>query len=471
MKLYQPGEPWEHYPPTTEDKARIEWYEKAKLLRKGKHQEVFDMTGFSETADLKYLVVNFCSLISLVSADLLFGEDIELKSVSKNKDVDSAIAEITKRSNLQNRLWRSAFSSSGRGDAVIKVNYVEGKGAVIKTVPAQYYFPHWEYDDITELTGATIASVIEDAKSRKILLREIHTPGQIVNEKWLMEAGKFELISQDAPIQTGYDGLLVFHVPNYCGDDEFWGESDYSPLMPLQGAFNSAITRFDSTLNKYSDPMLAVPKGTLKRIEDAIQSGDASEFVKAFVAQSDLLYNRKRSQVFEGSPDQLGDLPRYVSWDADLTSRISEIAELYKAIMMVTETSPSLFGIEEGGLPESGRAMKFRFFRTLSMINRKSQFWDPAICAAVRAALCLEHVHDKGVEPEDPSLTWADGLPADEQEKVGIAAQKKSAGLASKKRLVGEANEIQGEELEKEVKAIEEEEKAVEERYKVGNPE
>lgn len=189
------------------------------------------------------------------------------------------------------------------------------------------------------------------------------------------------------------------------------------------------------------------------------------------MAQSDMLYNRRRGQVFEGTADQLGNLPRYVEWNADLASRISEISELYKAIMMVTETSPSLFGIEEGGLPESGRAMKFRFFRTLSMINRKSQFWDPAICSAVHAALCLENVHNKGVEPEYPSLKWADGLPMDEQEKVGIAAQKKSAGLASKKRLVGEANEIQGEELEEEVKAIEEEDKAAEERYKVGNPE
>ena len=119
MKLYQPGEPWESYPPTPEDKTRIEWYEKSKLLRKGKHKEFFKANHFVESNDLTYIVVNFCSLISLVSADLLFGEDIALKSISKNKDVDNAITEITNRSRLQNRLWRSAFSSSGRGDAVV----------------------------------------------------------------------------------------------------------------------------------------------------------------------------------------------------------------------------------------------------------------------------------------------------------------------------------------------------------------
>ena len=92
--------------------------------------------------------------------------------------------------------------------------------------------PHLNGDNVQEMMGATLAWVKEE-NGKKYLRKEIHGPGLIRNELWLLdgetvkEQVKLSTISQYAGLEeeqeTGYEGLLVEHIPNWRLDDMFWG--------------------------------------------------------------------------------------------------------------------------------------------------------------------------------------------------------------------------------------------------------
>lgn len=447
--------------PPADSLERLEGYERYRNLFKGKHGEVFERVDkwLDKEMDktIIYIVVNFAGLISKICADLLFGEPLQFHS--SQPSVQKAVDRIVRSNRLHVCNYEMALSSSWRGDAVLKVRFGKRNGwakdpeVIIETVPADNFFPDISPDNVQEMRGATIGWIREDPKTEKRYLRkEIHRPGEILNELWLL--GKGDELDKRVPLSvlpeyadlkeqedTGYDGLLVEHIPNWRLDDMFWGFSDYYDLESVFDALNNRISKIDRILDKHSDPKLILPPGSMQ-----------------YDPRTRRYYIEKESiEVMEVDPLSTGDtnLPRYLVWDAHLDAAFKEIDKLLEMLMMMSETSPAAFGMDKSGIAESGRALKFKLLRTLAKINRKQLYFDAGLKNILYAAQVLDVLYGEGdYEPEILRIEWSDGLPNDMMEMADIESTRKTAGLTSIRASIKRLDGLDGEELDKELEWI-----------------
>ena len=452
---------WTEFPPK-EDEKRLENYARYRLMFKGDHAEVFSrVQAWIENEQDKavlYIICNFAGLVSKVVADLLFGEQSRIVVGDSESKEQKAVDAILSGNNLHASLYEGALSGSFRGDSVFKVWYDGGEKGTMKSridaVPAQHYFPHLSQDNIRQVTGATIAYIVKQGE-KEYLRKEIHLPGKIINELWLMDRGEikdqvllktFDAYKDVLPEQeTGYPGLLVEHIPNWRLDDEFFGNSDYIDMEGLFDELNNRLSKVSRILDKHSDPKLVLPPNTMK--EDPITH-------RWYVEKEDL-------QCLEVDPNEAADLPRYVVWDASLDSAFKQLYKLLELLMMVSETSPAAFGLDKGGAAESGRALKFRLLRTLAKVNRKKMYWDNGIKNLLYAAQVLESNAGHGYTPSRPRIEWADGIPADPMEQSQIESARTAAGLTSVESAIRRLDGLTGKELTDEMARIDDERKSV----------
>lgn len=271
-------------------------------------------------------------------------------------------------------------------------------------------------------------------------------PGKVYQEVYLIDGDQLKQQSLEscpitreaallgdlmAEVDTGYPGLLVFHVANESNIGEFWGISDYVDIERLNSELNNRISRIGQTLDKHSTPRVILPPGVMKFDN---RTG------RYYVERSDL-------EAMEVSPDQAGNLPRYLVWDAKLDAAFQELELLERYIMVSSSTSPAALGLEKGGVAESGRALKFRLLRTLSKVGRTRSYFDAALKGALFAAQVLAIKFGTGAEigsitaAEPVILGWPDGLPEDvdgnvQREAVAVGAEL-SSRFSSIQRIYG----------------------------------
>jgi hypothetical protein len=444
--------------------ARREGYAKNRLLFKGQHHDVFKriQNFLDREADksIIYIVCNYAGLISKICADLLFGEQLKVVVGEPDSKEQMAVDAIWTNNKMLPRLYEMGLSNSWRGDVCIK-NRLGKLHAwdtdmlpIIESQPPDYFFPELNGDNIQEMTGCTLAwekKLGDDTYIRK----EIHKPGQIINELWKLKDGELktqvplstfpEYAEVEELVETGYPGLLVTHVPNWRLDDMFWGISDYHDMESLFDGTNNRLSRIDRILDKHSDPKLILPPGSMK-LDPANK--------RYYIEKEDL-------QCMEVNAAEVGDLPRYLVWDASFDAAFKELEKYLEIMMMCSEIAPAAFGLDKGGTAESGRALKYKMIRTLAKVNRKKLYFDEAIKTAVYIAQVLDVTKGSGsYEPKAPRIVWADGLPADPKEQADIEMSRKTAGLTSLKAALQRLDGLEGKALEDEIKAIKEEQKS-----------
>lgn len=456
-KIYRPGDPWEAFPPNKSDEHRIKKYERYKELYKCKHLKVFERAR--EWVNKKpgiekrlYIAVNFPKLISKLIADLLFGEPLRI-SVPENKDLQERLREQSVNASLQASFYESALSGSYRGGAVLKAQWESGVGATIVSKPCQYYFPHFDPDDQRKLLGATIAWTREhDGKT--YLRREIHTPGHVKQELWLMDGDKpkdqlplsFLGITVPEELDTDCPTMLVEYVPNMRLDDEFWGESDYADIETEVEALNGRLSYLHRVLNVHSEPVLVGPPGLMKSTP-----GEREKY-----------YNRSDENAVEVSGKEAAEVIRYVTWDAHLTATFDEIDRLLDSLMVVAEVTPDMFGMGKNGYAESARAIKFRWARQLAKRQRREMMYDPAIRRLLKCAAILDNRFGNGPKVSDKdqvNLLWGDGLPNDPKERAEEESLLLAAGITSKRSAFMRVFQAEEEDADREMAQIESEKK------------
>lgn len=449
-------EKWETWPPEGHEK-RLEDYARYRLLFMGKHADVYAriQAWLEKEVDktIIYIVCNFAGIISKICADLLFGEQTRIVVGEEDSPEQQAVGSIVSTNRLHTRCYEMALSNSWRGDTVYKARFGKPQSwkeeqAIIESVPANIFFPHLNGDNVQEMTGATLAWVKKDG-DREYLRKEIHEPGIIRNELWLLDGHKIkyqvplDTLDEYADLpeeqETGYPGLLVEHVPNWRLDDMFWGISDYVDLESLFDELNNRVSKISRILDKHSDPKLIVPPG-LMRYDEKLR--------RWYIEKEDL-------QVVEVDQEQVGDLPKYLVWDAHLEAAFKQIDKLLELLMMMSEVSPAAFGLDKAGVAESGRALKFRLIRTLAKINRKKLYFDQGLKNILYAAQVLDVTHGRGgYEPKVPRIEWADGLPADPLEQAEIEASRLTAGNTSLESSIRRLDGLDGKALQEELDRI-----------------
>jgi hypothetical protein len=384
----------------------------------------------------------------------LFGEEPGFVAGDEGSAEQAALDAITRANGMHTLNYEMALGASVRGDAVYKLrygprySYSERPEAIISAVNPALFYPEFAADDVRVLAGAVIAweRKLDD---RVYLRREVHTPGMIRNELWLLERGTLRQQVQLATLpeyaelheeeETGYPGLLVEYVPNWRLDDDWRGVSDYIDIHTLVDELNNRLSRVSRVLDKHESPKLVLPPGMMKF--------DPS--TRRYYIERDSL------DVVEAPQEIGGNLPRYLVWDAQLEAAFKQIDKLIRLAFLVTETSPDAFGMGEAGQAESGRALKLRLLRTLAKVNRKRLYFDSALRNVLKAALWFEA--DRGRSLSDIAevrIEWRDGLPDDPFEETQTEAMGVEAGVSSRRSAVRRLHRLTGKELEDELAEI-----------------
>jgi hypothetical protein len=441
--------------PYPTQKARLDSYNINKELLEGNHWEAFALQGdknFTERyAKLRYVVCNFAGLISKVIADILFGEEIQIKAGKNQEWLES----LYFKNKLQQQNYESAMSNSAQGDAVYKIR-VENKEIFIDDVNPSIYFPHLDKGNPRRDPKVEELAWTETIGDTKYLISELHEIGKVSTVIHELDAkGNLDIeISCDAynamagtnyiaSVNTGIKHKLLVHIPNYRFSGRFWGVSDYNDINSLLFALNNRMTKLGNILDKHSDPILAVPEGVLD------ENGQVKKEKLSMIEIADK-----------------GEKPEYIVWNANLESAFKEIDKLVDFLFMFSETSPDVLGMGKSGAAESGRALKMRLIRTLAKKNRKQLYYDQGLREILFTAQELSRKQGYTVngvkcpaEAEIPFIKWADGVVNDQIEEMELAKQKLDAGLTTKVDAIMVTEGLTQEDAEKKLEEITEEKK------------
>ncbi len=456
-------------PDDPETTKRLANYSRTRQLFKGQHADVYERVQrwLEKEADkgITYIVANFPGLISKVSADMLFGEKVKYIAGESGSKEQELLNAIVKTNNLQSLNYEVALSTSWRGEAVYKVRYGNLAGwkddkmaAIIEAVSPGLFWPIQEADNVRGVRGGVFAWVKTGANDKKYLRLERQLPGIIENELWLLEEDGRTIKEQvklktfpeyenlEDRQETGYPGLLFKFVPNFRLEDQFWGISDYFDMESIFDEMNNRLSRISRVLDKHESPKLILPPGIMEFDEQT---------QRWYVKKEDL----EAIEIDRQDESVGGDLPKYLTWDAELEAAFKQIDKLLELAFMISETSPDAFGMGVRGAAESGRALKFRLLRLLAKINRKKMYFDEALKYVLGAAMHLEHTKGNADIPDpaelDLRLEWADGIPDDpveaaETEQIRTGNKQTTSIKSAVRRL----DDLEGEDLDNELDAI-----------------
>lgn len=357
---------------------------------------------------------------------MLFGEPpgFYCSKADEDSPEQEALDNMVKDNKLSTLNYEMALSASWRGETIYKARFgkfrdwSDKEHAIIEASSPGIFWPILDGDNVHGLMGGVFGWVKEVVNDKKYLRIERQLPGLIENELYVLDGEKigerikFSTLPEYANLEdaqeTGYPGLLFEVVPNWRLDDEFWGINDYYDLEGLFDEMNNRVSRISRVLDKHESPKLILPPGIMK--EDPTSPG------RFYVDKEDL-------DAIEVDPagEDVGDLPKYLTWDAQLEAAFKHIDKLMELAFIMSETSVDAFGLgKDGGRAESGRALKFRLIRLLAKINRKKLYFDEGLKSIMYAAQYLNAVHGGGTEPQDVKIEWKDGLPADPLESAQI---------------------------------------------------
>lgn len=439
----QPGVQWTQYPPTQEDITRIRIATERGKLYAGEFKDVLErLDRYRVTyANAPEIHINFFQTMSQEFSKLIFGEDMKVTVPGKYQGLMDYLLVSTE---LQSRLMQMSDITGSIGGCPLKA-WRDANGQVhIDLVSNTIYFPSFDPDDCTLLTGQTIAWERVDVDTqKKYIVREIHTPGSVERQvldpqsAYRIDEEQYRKWYSDTPpvVATGYNDMLVEYIPNYRYVGSFWGVSDYPKIRDVVEEIIIRMSMIADILDKHARPKQVLPSELLDQIKSAMleyrnelaRSGLArTHEIDAVVGQGDL--PRSLDAFWVPSEQDKGNLPRMVTWDANMTGAMAELDRLFDIFLSLSCMTPEVFGISKYGVSESGRALKFRNMRAISESNRKRQFMLPGLRRIIRAALFLAGAK---VDLPDISIITQDGLPFDELEAAQISAIWVVNGLAT----------------------------------------
>ncbi len=435
------GQPW----PPKADCERLARYAIFAKYFKGDHISAFRYLGAQPDEGLRrkiYLIANFPGLITRACADFLCGEPpkflaaggptLEQEDGLQMEDpVQQALDELVKASKLTRVLYQAEVAASHKGDAFLRVRDT-GARVIIEQVKPDSCFAVLDPDNCNEALYLFVAWIHQAREKSPCYLRvEVHFPGVILQQAYRLagpgatrvgqQVDLAEVYGAAAPPELAYTGVeepLLIHIPNFEGGDSYWGPSDYHDLETLFEAINNRLSKIDAYLDKHSAPKLVGLPGTL----DEQGNVDA-----------------KKLEYVEPENPEIGKyLPRYVTWDGNMTGAFLEIEHLKDLIFQIGEMAPAIFGLDKAGSIESGRAMMLRFIRTAAKITRKRMFFDPAVKLALTLAMRLQFMRYGGADlaEREIDIAWQDGIPQDYTEAVNAEVARVTAGLSSAQKAI-----------------------------------
>ena len=421
------------WPPQSEGE-RLKAYADNRALWLGEHESVLVSQDTHVTGE--YIAVNIPRTIVTIAADLLAGEDLALEFDKEAAEADQErVKAIWQRNDMQTLLYENALDTGYAGDGVWTVGRKVDDGsetgeAIIKTQPAENWFPETNPDDVRDIVKHRLAwtKTWDDTSGAKEYLRVVvHERGRVLHELYELKGGKIKALATDAEWAHFYpngqpdeeqegvkDEFLVVHVPNFRTARNLFGDSDYTGQKPLFATIDMHMTQASGILDRHSDPSLALPWDLWMKLTEG---------------------GKKRIDKMEMEIIALGEngeKPEYITWDGKLADVFELIDKAMAQLAMTSDTAPQLLGRKEWGGDVSGRALKIMLLRTLAKVNRKRRYFT----AALEKVLELAQLIEGAKEAVKVNIVWPDGLPADVLEAIEVMDRRLSNETIGRKRAI-----------------------------------
>lgn len=438
--------------PPKEEIERLRLYQDNKYLFEGKHDKVFKdwlrLLREDNKATLE-LILNWNKRLTTLWADLLLGEPPRFICGEQNSKEQQIINDLISQNNFINTSYEVVIDLSRFGDGLYKVRRDEKNRVLIEGQPPAVWFPVCAPDNVKNIQAHVLAwtykqaeaSIFGAKKEQWYLKTEIHERGKITNRLYLTNnpesGGKIGTLLEETVIETGIDDFLVIQASNLLTTDSITGLDDYSDLDSIIQELEVRIAQISRILDKHSDPNM---------------------YGSPTVLQTNMTTGETTYQGGGKFFPVLGDdkPPGYVTWDGQLEAAFKEIDILMEQLYFLSETSPAVFGQLKSGLAESGSALKRLLMAPLAKVNRIRMRFDPAMkkCLSVAASLA-----GQGIEAQDISIVWKDGIPADVKEQAEVISMRTgNKATMSQKRAIQVYDELSEEEAMAELELIADEE-------------
>jgi len=414
---------------TDDQKARLERILQARQLFQGKHRAYYldgGRTAFdfpyvksNGRSDRMYLTYNVLGLIAIKGADLLFSQAPLFDC--PDPDQFAALTALQRRTQLHAVLLNGAITAASEAEVFLEACVHTDGQVYIRAVPNETIFPVGDVGPDGQYS-TYVRYLIRNAGTTDtpfwLLLQTTLTPGLITRACWQLDATykkiKQLVLAAWDPAMEGQDSTptgvalnTIVWVPNFLGR----AISDSDCAIPLQDALNAKNTQISRVLQKHSDPKLAAPIG----IQDP--QGNLPAAAETF---------------FFSDPNMV---PKYITWNAELASAITDRAFALNQLLVRTETSPSLLGLKEGAAPDSYKKVRLESFNSLSKAARKAIIWTGGVQRILDAAMALENTLPGVGYPVDPiGVTLRDGIPIDDLDQATTIATLRTAGVMSVRR-------------------------------------
>lgn len=419
--------------------ARLERMRQARMLHDGRHNDYYLFEGRTQFEFLParsegrvvkpYVPYNLLKLISLKTADLLFGAE---PSVRVDDEIQSQkIEQLVERTALHKLLYHTAVEASVDGEAAIEAVILEGQ-VYLKRIDAADIFPEGpiqpdgQYKSYVRYNARNFGD--EQSQDWRLLVtryfagritREVReldgggglTPRALTLNQWPQVDPEEEPL--EAETLTGIYRNTITWIPNLLVRDI--AVSDYDGLVELQDLLNAKRTQIARVLAQHSDPAMALPSRNFR------DDGTIDSQYKVFAF------------------DQDGLVPKYITWDAQLTSAMADFMEVRSALLLESETSPVLLGIKDHATAHVAyKSVRLEATNSLTKAQRKGVIFRPAIKRMLGVAQDLEQTIPGTRYDRLPlGLEMNDGLPIDTDQQATEIATLRSAQVMSVERAVG----------------------------------
>lgn len=424
------------------DEDRIKVQTEYEMIYLGNHRVAFNPII---PVDAMYIPEPFAKTITLTSADLLFGEPINIVHSAEDQEGKDFLESFNDANPLfQRNLWDASVTQSFTGESIVELVLEEG---AVAPSPLFHDPRHWipTIDEMGNITAHTLCFIVRQGNA-EYLWKRIHTIGFIENQLFALQpsvsskaqsrfVSEARIIRQvpmstigmdisEGPVATGVDEFLVHQVKNMSLPSSVHGMSDYMGMRELMSALNSLTSSAFAVIEKHSDPIMEVP-------EETVDEQNEAEFAKA--------WNSGDAKAIEVNPEEKGTT-RYITWDAKLEPLFELRRNVLRSLASSSEIAPGLIGLEDEPLPESGKALRLRFSRTLRKSQRKQLHWKEAIIWILKTSQLMMGTTDLS----SYSVVFSDGLPEDEGSLVQMLSAEKELGIKSEETIIREGLSEQG---------------------------